>query len=174
MNLCIYKHEWYYIIFIAIPSVKVVQKFYKIRHGNNVTIDCNITSTPNYINVYWLKTFNDLTTKVTSHTHRVHGGSVTVPSLTILNIDMNDSGLYTCYAQNLVGTGSSEHANLTVVGSKCFAFILFHSAEYWKKHYIFKQWITSKYICFSCQFAVFLVYITVLLATHTREHNRMN
>ncbi|XP_052081097.1 hemicentin-1-like [Mytilus californianus] len=101
----------------AIPTVKIARKSYKIHRGQNVTIECNITSTPNHTDVYWLKTSNGLSSKVKTHTQRVHGGTVAVPSLTILNTGTNDSRLYTCYAQNIVGTGSSEYTNLTVVGS---------------------------------------------------------
>lgn len=71
--------------------------------------------------MYWLKIFNDITKNVTFQSQRIHGGTVAVPSLTILNTETNDSGLYACYATNLVGTGQSQYTNLTVDGSKLFA-----------------------------------------------------
>ncbi|CAC5364617.1 HMCN [Mytilus coruscus] len=101
----------------AIPSVIVELKSNEVYPGQTVTIQCNITATPNIVNVYWQKTINDFTTNVTTNTQRVHGGTVDVPSLTLLSTRTNDSGLYTCNAKNLVGTGHSQYTNLTVVGA---------------------------------------------------------
>lgn len=83
--------------------------------------------------MYWLKTFNDITKNVTSQSQRIHGGTIAVPSLTILKTETNDSGLYACYATNLIGTGQSQYINLTVDGSKLFESICF-----------FLSWINTK------------------------------
>lgn len=101
-----------------IPSVTVNSKYYNVQHGGNITIECNITAVPRVTNVYWQKQTDDSTTNITSIDQRVAGVSNTVPSLTLIKTQTADSGLYKCYAENLLGYGYSQNTNLSVFGSK--------------------------------------------------------
>lgn len=86
-----------------------------------MTLDCNVTSFPAYISVYWQRISFGITTKLTSdYCDRacIDGVTVLNPSLTILKAKTTDSGLYTCYITNKVGTGQSAVVNLTIVGGK--------------------------------------------------------
>ncbi|CAG2239104.1 HMCN [Mytilus edulis] len=48
---------------------------------------------------------------------RYTGSSVSTPSLTITNLNSNDTGNYICLAANSVGTGQSLQGQLTVIGN---------------------------------------------------------
>lgn len=93
-----------------------------MQNGQNVTLGCNITAVPNHTNVYWRKQTSEFITNITSSDQRIIDMTNAKPSLTILSTRTNDSGLYTCYADNLVGSGYSMYTNLTVFGSKSFSF----------------------------------------------------
>ncbi|XP_076088633.1 cell adhesion molecule CEACAM5-like [Mytilus galloprovincialis] len=46
----------------------------------------------------------------------ISGSSIRTPSLTILNVTSSESGTYTCYARNDIGTGQSRPINVIVTG----------------------------------------------------------
>lgn len=106
-----------------IPSLTVKSKYYNVQHGQNVTLECSITAVPHVTNVYWQKQTDDSTINITSIDQRVYGVSHSVPSLTLINTHTADSGLYTCYADNLLGSGHSQNTNLSVFGSKYLKFL---------------------------------------------------
>ncbi|VDI76426.1 Hypothetical predicted protein, partial [Mytilus galloprovincialis] len=99
-----------------IPSVYVDATDRIVEYGLNVTLNCNVTSFPIHSYVYWQRISNGTTTNITSSQAGIHGVSNMLPSLTILMIKSADSGLYTCFALNIVGTGYSDVVNLTVIG----------------------------------------------------------
>lgn len=89
-----------------------------VEYGQNVTLECNITSIPEQSNVYWIKKTDDIVTEITSETHNVIGVALIEPSLTILKATKFDSGEYACCATNLIGTGKSNFTFVMVVGGK--------------------------------------------------------
>lgn len=91
---------------------------HEVVYGQNITLECNVTSIPVNTNVYWQKIKDGTVTNITSFNHNVNGVTVIEPSLTILKAAMSDSGMYACHAENLIGTGQSNFTNLTVVGGK--------------------------------------------------------
>lgn len=119
------------VIIIDIPSVYVDATDIIIEYGLNVTLNCNVTSFPVHTSVYWQRISNSTTTNMTSGQAGIDDISNVLPSLTILMIKSADSGLYTCFAVNIVGTGHSDVVNLTVIGGKI-------------KHYQFPSTIVSK------------------------------
>ncbi|CAC5368999.1 HMCN [Mytilus coruscus] len=102
-----------------IPSVEVGSTFRIVEYGHNVTLDCNATSFPAHTSVYWQRISTGTTTNITSDNCDITcivGVTILNPSLTILMATTADSGLYTCYITNKVGTGYSEVVNLTIIG----------------------------------------------------------
>ncbi|XP_076095861.1 basement membrane-specific heparan sulfate proteoglycan core protein-like [Mytilus galloprovincialis] len=103
----------------SILTVTVPQSSYSVNYGQSVQLVCTVSGTPAVRNVYWQKIANNVQTNINSNTNlNKYSGSITgTPSLTILNADINDVGLYTCYATNSVGTGQSQQTQLSVVGN---------------------------------------------------------
>ena len=56
-----------------------------------------------------------MTTIYGSETTKYSGSSPLVPSLTVSNVDFTDIGLYTCIAENNIGTGTSAPVLLNVI-----------------------------------------------------------
>lgn len=113
---------------IDIPSVEVGSTYRIAEYGNNVTLDCNFTSFPAHTSVYWQRVTTGITTNITSDycdIACIDGVTVLNPSLTIIMAKTADSGLYTCYITNKVGTGHSEAVNLTIIGGKKKLYYLF-------------------------------------------------
>lgn len=106
------------VIIINIPSVYVDATDIIVEYGLNVTLNCNVTSFPVHFYVYWQRISNGTTTNITSSQAGIHGVSNILPSLIILMIKSADSGLFTCFALNIVGIGYSDVVNLTVTGGK--------------------------------------------------------
>lgn len=88
-------------------------------YGRNVTMKCNIHSTPYHTSVYWVKTTNGQSFLINTGMPGIQGVVPDNPSLTIEYAVLSDSGMYTCFAKNIVGIGkSSISLNLTVIGRK--------------------------------------------------------
>lgn len=98
------------------PNATIHNTFYEVEYGQNVTLECNVTSKPAYTNIYWQKITNDTVTNITSDTSNIDGVSTMEPFLTIVKATTSDSGRYACLVENLIGTGESEFTSLTVVG----------------------------------------------------------
>ena len=86
--------------------------------GDQVDISCNVSGSPSATSVTWTREVNGVTTTLNLATNsRYSGGTVTTPTLTIVNVQTSDEGKYRCSATNTVGTGqSSTTAFLNVVG----------------------------------------------------------
>ncbi|XP_052080325.1 hemicentin-1-like isoform X2 [Mytilus californianus] len=108
-GLLFYKQE-------DIPIVTVTHNAYNRTYGYNVTLECMIDSYPNHTNVYWQHIYNETVLNITSDSPGVYGSTVTDPSLTILQVTLEGSGQYICFAVNVVGTGKSEPTTLAVFG----------------------------------------------------------
>lgn len=92
---------------------------YTIQYGRNVTMGCNVLSTPPHSLVYWEKNTSEQTFLINAGFVGIQGVVPDNPSLTIEYATLSDSAMYTCFAKNIVGIGrSSVSSNLTVVGCK--------------------------------------------------------
>ncbi|CAC5391231.1 unnamed protein product [Mytilus coruscus] len=102
--------------FTGLPNVTIPNLNYSIGSGRHFELECIIASTPNHYDVYWQKLSNGTISNITSSSAGFDGATVTSPSLNISHISTDDAGQYTCFAVNIVGTGSSQITTLTVLG----------------------------------------------------------
>lgn len=66
--------------------------------------------------IHWQYVNNGVLTTIAAGTSGIAGSTTETPSLTIKSVTTSESGLYTCFATNDVGTGESKPINVTVVG----------------------------------------------------------
>lgn len=93
---------------------------YTVNLGSSVTIQCTVFATPSATTVAWKKVSSmgvESIIDVASNSNKYTGGSVNVPSLTILNAVDSDEAYYVCSATNAAGTGTSSQSYLDVLGS---------------------------------------------------------
>ncbi|XP_063428583.1 hemicentin-1-like isoform X6 [Mytilus trossulus] len=103
----------------SIPSVVIPQNQYQVNIGNTITLQCQVTATPQHTVVEWRRTINGVTNTISvTNTNKYSGSTVATPSLTISTSASSDEGFYTCYATNSIGTGNSQQTYLDVVGTR--------------------------------------------------------
>eukprot|EP00105_Crassostrea_gigas_P045483 XP_019929631.1 PREDICTED: hemicentin-1-like [Crassostrea gigas] len=99
-----------------VPSV-VIGSGSAVVYGGQVTISCSISSNPSAQSMSWQKTLGGVTTTLDIGINpRYQGGTLSNPSLTISNVNLDDKGDYRCLATNIVGTGQSGPAVIDVTG----------------------------------------------------------
>ncbi|XP_033758139.1 hemicentin-1-like [Pecten maximus] len=101
----------------SVPSLTVTQSSYSITTGNSVTLQCSVSANPSITSVYWQRIQNGVTAGITVDSINFSGATTANPSLTVINANSADSGTYTCFAVNSVGTGQSSQISLTVTGN---------------------------------------------------------
>nr|XP_022325051.1 hemicentin-1-like isoform X42 [Crassostrea virginica] len=100
------------------PNVQIAQASYSVNLGGAVELVCIVSADPPVSSITWTRTVNGVTTTVNiGSLARYTGGTVSNPSLTILNAQVSDEGSYVCSAQSSAGTGQSGSTTLSVVGS---------------------------------------------------------
>nr|XP_022324725.1 hemicentin-1-like isoform X27 [Crassostrea virginica] len=100
------------------PNVQIAQASYSVNLGGAVELVCIVSADPPVSSIAWTRTVNGVTTTVNiGSLARYTGGTVSNPSLTILNAQVSDEGSYVCSAQSSAGTGQSGSTTLSVVGS---------------------------------------------------------
>ncbi|XP_021345496.1 hemicentin-1-like, partial [Mizuhopecten yessoensis] len=100
-----------------IPTVTISQNAYSTNTGNSITLGCTVSANPTHTTVFWQRNVNSGTQSITIDGVNYSGSTVNSPSLTVLNANTADSGSYTCFATNSVGTGQSSATSLTVSGN---------------------------------------------------------
>ncbi|XP_040173307.1 uncharacterized protein LOC120905989 [Anopheles arabiensis] len=98
--------------FGCMPTVEIYRDEYEIEDlGTNITYKCAVSGDPEP-NVRWDMNGKDVDQDnaiIETERHVAFDGSVTLWSnLTILNVTNNDSGFYTCTAQNRIGLASKN------------------------------------------------------------------
>uniref|UniRef100_A0A182K5Q4 Ig-like domain-containing protein n=1 Tax=Anopheles christyi TaxID=43041 RepID=A0A182K5Q4_9DIPT len=98
--------------FGCMPMVEIYRDEYEIEDlGTNITYKCMVSGDPEP-NVRWDMNGKDVDQDnaiIETERHVAFDGSVTIWSnLTILNVTNNDSGFYTCTAQNRIGLASKN------------------------------------------------------------------
>lgn len=103
----------------ATPNVQIAQNSYSVNLGGAVELVCIVSADPPISSITWTRTVNGVTSTLNiGSLTRFTGGTVSNPSLTILNAQTSDEGTYVCSAQNSAGTGQSGSTTLSIVGSK--------------------------------------------------------
>lgn len=104
------------------PIVIIESSSYIVRFGDLLTIKCYVLENENYPvqNIHWEYENNGVLTRLVNGTEGIAGSTTTIPSITIKTVTTSESGVYTCYATNDVGTGKSKPINVTVIGGKDF------------------------------------------------------
>lgn len=89
-----------------------------VKYNDLLTIVSTVQKNVNFPirKIYWQYKNNGVLTHIEAGTHGITGSTIEVPSLTIQTVTTSESGLYTCFATNDIGTGHSELINVTVVG----------------------------------------------------------
>lgn len=106
-----------------VPELSTDADYHKAVFGHSYTINCKVDATPFHKHVYWEHRTKGLTRKLKNDTVGVSGVSLENPSLTISFVTTSDTGSYTCFAENIIGTGFSRTVQLEVKGGMLFYFI---------------------------------------------------
>ena len=114
------KGEYMFIFFFSGPPViSVPHRYYSASSGSSVTLEVNVTSPYDITDLFWKKlninTFIIELIDVQSES-RLNGGNITCPSLTITDVNKNDSALYMVTATNRDGT-SATYIHVYVIPS---------------------------------------------------------
>ncbi|XP_033753215.1 basement membrane-specific heparan sulfate proteoglycan core protein-like [Pecten maximus] len=100
-----------------VPTVQIQQSFYTATTGTSITLVCTVSGSPTHTNVFWQRNVGSGSQSLTIDSVNFSGSQVNNPSLTVINVDPSDSGTYTCFATNAVGTGQSSATTVTISGS---------------------------------------------------------
>ena len=110
-----------YIFFVSGPPViSVPRTSYTVSSGSSVTLEVNVTSSIDITDLFWEK-YNSTTyifepIDVQSDS-RMNGGNITCPSLTIIDLNINDNTYFLVKATNRDGT-STRYISVYVILSK--------------------------------------------------------
>ncbi|XP_069133120.1 mucin-22-like isoform X3 [Argopecten irradians] len=103
----------------TVPTTAVTQSFYTATTGTSITLWCTvINANPAHTNVFWQCNVGSGTQSITIDNINYSGSQVGTPSLTIINVNPTDSGIYSCFATNVVGTSAGSTTTLTVTGNE--------------------------------------------------------
>uniref|UniRef100_A0A8W8J7G4 Ig-like domain-containing protein n=1 Tax=Magallana gigas TaxID=29159 RepID=A0A8W8J7G4_MAGGI len=104
----------------SIPVVTLPKTLYERTYGQNVTMQCSVTATPDITKVRWQRFVNGAYQDIfTQSSTKYYGSSITNFALTVTNLVFTDAGDYRCTATNQVGRGvSPNRATLSVLGAK--------------------------------------------------------
>ena len=114
-------------VFIDPPSDQFV-----INDGSSAVFLCDALADPEHTISWTFTNISGVVTDIVSDGSKysvVSDSSTTrFGELTVMNVDYEDRGVYTCTATNSIGSVTAS-ANLTVHGecSKCLVFLLMHS-----------------------------------------------
>ncbi|VDI64014.1 hemicentin [Mytilus galloprovincialis] len=108
----------------SIPVVQINPSTYSATYGSQVVINCNIVSaSPAATQVYWQRSSNNQILRIDNGDQGYQGSTTSTPSLTINFATTANAGVYTCFATNAVGTGSSNLGTVTITGGLLSVFV---------------------------------------------------
>ena len=94
------------------PNVTTTTTSYTRSISNDVTLLCAYDANPAATSVTWTK--DGQTVDVINSDGKYTGGSVNVPSLTIISLGSDDGGVYVCTVENNQGQGIGSSITLTI------------------------------------------------------------
>lgn len=86
--------------------------------GDSVGLICHIKAYPLHDLVYWEHNENGVIRRIFRETVGTEGITVENPTLYLKYATNNGSGLYTCFARNVVGISNSSAIHVSVNGGK--------------------------------------------------------
>ncbi|XP_052061298.1 hemicentin-1-like isoform X3 [Mytilus californianus] len=108
----------------SLPVVQINPSTYTATYGSQLVINCNIVSaSPAANQVYWQRNSNNQILRIDNGDQGYQGSTTSTPSLTINFATTSDAGVYTCFATNAVGTGSSNLGTVTITGGLLSVFV---------------------------------------------------
>lgn len=89
-------------------------------YGAGITIPCTVNGRPSPFRVTWYYTYRNTNVSVVniSDTTKYSGGTLKIPSLTVLNSNDQDAGVYKCEAENQVNSTQRSDTQLFVIEGK--------------------------------------------------------
>ncbi|XP_052060944.1 titin-like isoform X2 [Mytilus californianus] len=106
--------------YINILSLVVEPDHANVIIGNNQTITCSISGQPSARGIIWYFTptyESKVEISPENNAAKYSGGTISDPSLTILNFQTSDNGAYVCTATNTAGRGNSNSSVLTCISN---------------------------------------------------------
>ncbi|XP_071181848.1 uncharacterized protein [Mytilus edulis] len=97
-----------------IPLVYLPNYMTEVIEGSHTILDCSYDSYPEPTKVYWKKDDKIIKLSESSRT-KYNGSSVEIPVLVIHDTTQKDSGKYTCFVKNDIGTGYSQTLQLLII-----------------------------------------------------------
>ncbi|CAG2196171.1 HMCN [Mytilus edulis] len=102
----------------GVPVVQINPSTYTATYGSQVVINCNIVSaSPAATQVYWQRSSNNQILRIDNGDQGYEGSTTSTPSLIINFVNTANAGVYTCFASNAVGTGTSNLGTVKVTGA---------------------------------------------------------
>lgn len=91
----------------------------QVKYGGALTIESNIRSYKPYPirEIYWQFINNGIVTRIDS---KINGKYIDNASLVIKYVTTSESGQYTCFAANDVGSSKSNSIDVNVIGGKLY------------------------------------------------------
>lgn len=85
---------------VCIAALRMTQLEFTATYGKTLMLECVLIGSPNAKSVCWHKQAQNNTTKdITTDVSKYKGSTVNNPSLVIIEVNENDSGLYFCTAK---------------------------------------------------------------------------
>lgn len=101
----------------GLPTITAQTQEYKCEAGKSVTLEFSVSADPEVNHAIWQKADSDGSfVALNIDETKYKGSSVKLPSLTIQNTIISDSGTYRCCASNDVGTSHSSTVSLLISG----------------------------------------------------------
>ncbi|CAG2214960.1 HMCN [Mytilus edulis] len=107
----------------GLPVATIRKSNYLANYGDTIVLECQVTSTPVHISIYWQKVSGGFVTNITAEYPGISGITLKNPSLTIKFVTTSDAGLYRCIAKNVIGIGNSKTCNVTVIADKPYTIV---------------------------------------------------
>lgn len=98
------------------PYVEIPSETFSVVFGNDITINCSVSSHPAVTSIQWQWNTTDGIVDIVIDDHIYSGATTMEPSLMISAANFTHIGMYRCIAINRVGIGFSNFTYLSVSG----------------------------------------------------------
>ncbi|VDI32979.1 Hypothetical predicted protein [Mytilus galloprovincialis] len=109
--------NYLHLTYIEPPTAKVTPDRQNVVKGKAPTLNCSVSGKP-LPNISWMRVNNGEEAIINLPSEKYTGGNVDVPSLTIIDFNKVDEGIYVCKATNEAGEALSNYSHLTYIGEQ--------------------------------------------------------